>query len=554
MTFKDYATKLKEAVKPGLDRTVDAVKRGLTTGPVTASAVAAPPKPNYFGPAVGAAVGGVGAYDAAKDMISNGAGLDNTTDFAGNAALAVGSVLSAPGIATMIPRLAALAPVSPQLAVGGGMLLLGKGVGSAAVELAGNTSTGQKAVDYLAGTDKPLANQVALDQVALENPNGKLAGFRRGLAARDSVTAQAGTAPVTAPTAPAIAAPAAPVVPATQQLTPQEVQGLRSGTINAAQYAPGTAGTGFVINSEGRGTRFNAQPVQTATPELTDPVAIAQAELARQAGGAARFGNKAAREASSLILANDAKSTAASAGLRSKENADEIALREAKRKSIDYLFPTAGVGGKPGSTDSVKASEFLQAGQATLNKRTKQYSDALNNPQATAAQRDEATKFLKAFAQPTQDGGYAPLGVEYLGEPALKELKSFYDLRTRAKELNDRNTSDGLQAGAIGALAGAVAGGKKRGLGGALVGGAAGGIAAGAYRATRRDFTNDDDLFSYAFRPEDPKNPEEYYVSDNGTRLHYRDLATLEGNNPVFPDLFKSRDKTVTGNKNLVRN
>lgn len=271
--------------------------------------------PKVLGAGLGVVGGGVGVYQAGSDIAENGANLDNTTDLAGNAALVGGSVLSAP------------------VAVGAGSFLAGKALGAGAVNLAANTDTGRSIIDRLAGTDKPaLANNAALDQVERENPNGELAKFRRGLAARDGVTTTtppaAGASTLEAAPTPAAvpAATAAPAVPRTQQLTSQEVRGLNSGAINAAEYAPGTPGTGFVTNSEGGGTRFNAQPVQTAQVAAPSNTDTALARLREQADNPQRFGQARAAKAAETLLGYETDLT---------KNATEAAKAKAAASGVD---------------------------------------------------------------------------------------------------------------------------------------------------------------------------------------------------------------------------
>lgn len=285
---------------PSAAPAVEASKPGLLRGAIETTKKAG----RYVGAGAGVGAGIYGVYKAGSDIAENGANLDNTTDLAGSAVAGVGSALSVPAAAGT-----ALGALGAPVAVGAGSFLAGKALGAGAVNFAADTDTGRSVIDRLAGTDKPaLANNAALDQVERENPNGELAKFRRGLAARDGVTtttppaAGAGTLEA-APTPAAVpAATAAPAVPRTQQLTSQEVRGLNSGAINAAEYAPGTPGTGFVTNSEGGGTRFNAQPVQTAQVAAPSNTDTALARLREQADNPQRFGQaRAAKAAETLI-------------------------------------------------------------------------------------------------------------------------------------------------------------------------------------------------------------------------------------------------------------
>lgn len=186
-------------------------------------------------------------------------------------------------------------------------------------------------------------------------------------------------APAAAPTAPAVAAPvptaaaapaavqtAAPVVPSTQQLTPQEVRGLNTGTINAAEYAPGTAGTGFVTNSEGRGTRFNAQPVQTAQPELSN-TDTALARLRDQASSPERYGQgRAAKAAEALITyeTNLAKNATDAAKVKATASGADATLQDKRAKEFYDQFVNNAFSLPPDDKgvsrpDSAKNNQFL---------------------------------------------------------------------------------------------------------------------------------------------------------------------------------------------------
>ena len=250
---------------------------------------------------------------------------------------------------------------------------------------------------------------------------------------------------------------------------------------------------------------------------------------------------------------NSGASAKATGEAISQANSGEIALRDAKRKSIEASFNS---GDKV--ADGVAAADFTKTAESTITLQTKKSAAVLANKSASPESKVQAAQFLKTYAQPTSDGGFTPLGVAFLGEPAINELRSLYDLRTKAKELNSTGTKayDALARGtaiaAGGALAGAVAGGKKRGVKGAVVGAVAGGLAGAYSGATRRAYSEDNNLFNYRFSPEDPNDSEGTFATVNGTRLPLGDLATVEGSNPVFPDGFKTPDGTFINNPNLV--